>query len=215
MALLLQRHDLGRDQGIGDDVSLRTRGMHGRQEYQFLQPSFEYDEEPDYLISNFKDEAFEPAQRIIELFSEALDTNKKVKSALDDCMTQLGLPHSAPLSACIHKIKQLSRGCINLVDLQPNPPQLQLRDPNNAHQHVVLACNQLNEVLALSFRFANDQRHDRLQSDRNCVNEFRYESDYMLHTVEKLNKFVGFCDGLKQQAKCFISDFVDSCHQEL
>ena len=196
--------------------------MHGRQEYEFLQPSFEYDEELDYLISNFKDEAFEPAQRIIELFSEALDTNKKVKSALDDCMTQLGLPHSAPLSACIHKIKQPSRGCevqVNLVDLmqnlQPNPPQLQLRDPNNAHQHVVLACNQLNEALALSFRFANDQRHDRLQSDKNLVDEFRYESNYMLHTVKKLDKFVGFCVGLKQQANCFISDFVDCCHQNL
>ena len=195
--------------------------MRGREAYRFNPPSFDYNEEPDYLISSFSQDSFQSAQNVVELFTQAREVCVKVKSCLNDCTGQLDVPRNAYLSTCIAKVNEHLRGRavqVDYVDTQPGfgrPPQLVIPQQGGISRIVELACNRLNEALRLTFEFANDDKHGTHRYDKTLVASFQRESYYFAEVVPELLKYAEFSDSVKNQADNFLSDFIECYHHTL
>ena len=188
--------------------------MHGREAYKFDPPTFEYKEEPDYLISSFPPESFQSAQNVVDLFTQARAVCVEVNNCLNDCMGQLELPNDASLNACITTIKQNLRGLaveVDFVNIQPEhdcPPRLVLSQ-EGIKRNLDLACKRLNEALKLAFEFSTDEKHGTLKYDMTLVGNFKKESHYFSEVVPELRRYAEFSASVKNQTDNFLSDFTE------
>ena len=188
--------------------------MHGRDAYKFHPPTFEYKEEPDYLISYFQHESLQSARNVVDLFTQARAVCVEVNNCLNDCMGQLELPNDASLNACTTTIKQNLRGLaveVDFVNIQPEhgcPPRLVLSQ--GIKRNVDLACKRLNEALKLAFEFSTDEKHGTLKYDKTLVGNFQKESHYFHKVVPELLRYAEFSANVKNQTNNFLSDFTES-----
>lgn len=187
---------------------------HGRSAYKFDPPPFDYVRDPETnLISSFMDHtAFEAADNIVVLFQQAVNVCESVKTAIAKCTSQIQVPYDAPLTSCIHKINSKRGYNVNVDIVNANPPRIDLPTSTGKviHRDVIVACQQLNEAIQLSYEFANNEKHTRLDKDMSHVKSYKSETTDIQNAVAELELYKTFIATIKRQAECFISDFIDS-----
>ena len=180
--------------------------------YKFDRPTtFDYDSDPECVISSFQDDALTAAKSIVELFEKAKNVSENVNKGLSDCMKLMELSPNTQLSPCVHKMRATKGYHVDVrINADIEPPRIELpTSEDQVPQNVVVACKKLNEVVRLSCEFIADEKHGQRQRNMFFVKQFRCNDHYSRMAVAELEHFDKFIGSVKQQAEYFRSDFLN------
>ena len=191
--------------GAVEDMTISSQSLKSVHRFRraFGPPLFKYDQ-PECLISDFRDRSFNAAQNIVDLFTQAVDMCKNVRGAINDCRTHFNLTHDFTREAFL---LVLSRRCGVDVTIEGTYPPKVVLPTSHSGDDVVLACKRFNEALEWCSQFVNDEKHKSLEEDLYLMKTYRHEADHLQRAVCELENYASFITDVKRQAVYFISEF--------